>query len=165
MLKFKGKLLNLTTKKIRLPNGFVADFEIITHPGAVLVVPFISKDKIMLLRQFRAVLDIYMYELPAGTLKKDESHLSCAEREIIEETGFAARRLEKLGFIFPVPGYSTERIVIYKATGLYEQNCRAEDDEIIESFTVTKSQVRGLFKKGKIIDAKTISALAMCGWL
>ena len=165
MLKFKGKLLSLTTKKIRLPNGYVADFEIIKHPGAVLIVPFISKDEIILLRQFRAVLDIYMYELPAGTLKKDESHLSCAKREIIEETGFAARRLEKLGVIFPVPGYSTERIVIYKATGLHKQNCQAEADEIIESFTVTKSQVRGLFKKGKIIDAKTISALAMCGWL
>jgi ADP-ribose pyrophosphatase len=163
--KFKGKLLSLATRKIRLPNGYVADFEIIEHPGAVLIIPFLTKDKILLLRQFRAVLDMYMYELPAGTLKKNESHSRCARREIVEETGYSAKRLERLGVIYPVPGYSTEKIVIYKAEGLRAQICQPEKDEILQSFTVTRPQVRELFEKGKIVDAKTISAFALCGWL
>lgn len=162
---FKGKLISLSTKKVKLPNGYTVNLEVIKHPGAVLIIPFLTKEKVILLRQFRAVLNIYMYELPAGTFKRNELPLDCAKREIIEETGYSARRLIKLGHIYPVPGYSTEKIIIFKADRLEKQNATADYDEIIEPFIVTKQQVRRMFNSGKIIDAKTICAFAMCGWL
>ncbi len=149
----------------KLPNGHKADFEIIKHPGAVLVVPFITKNKIVMLRQLRPVIDSWIYELPAGTLDNKESLINCAGREIVEETGYKAGKMKKLGKIFPVPGYSTEKITIFKAERLKKTRKLSQDDEIIRVFTFTKDRVRRLFKNGKIVDAKTICALAWCGWL
>ena len=162
---FKGKLLKVYVKKVRLPNGHLATFEIIRHPGAALIIPFLSKDKLIMLRQLRPVIESYIYELPAGTIDKGESPLECARREIVEETGYSAKKMKRLGFIYPVPGYSTEKIVIYKADGLSSRPRHAEKDEIIELEVLTRAAVRRLFKSGRIVDAKTIAALAFCGWL
>lgn len=162
---FKGKLLKVYTKKERLPNGYRATFEIVKHPGAALVVPFITKDKMIMLRQLRPVINSYIYELPAGTLGKNESPIACARREIIEETGYSAKRFTLLGKIYPVPGYSTEKITIYKAERLVKEKRIVEQDEIIKSHIFTKSEVKRRFKKGRIVDAKTICGLVLCGWL
>lgn len=162
---YRGKLLNLFKKTILLPNGYRASFEMIKHPGAALIIPFISKDKIILLRQLRPVIDSYIYELPAGTLGKGELPLECAKREIIEETGYSAKKFKLLGSIYPVPGYSTERIFIYKASALKKERWAPEEDEIIEHIVVTKPKVIKMFKDGKFNDAKTVCALAMCGWI
>lgn len=163
--KFKGRILNVSVKKVRLPNGYVTNIEIVKHPGAVLVAPLLSKNKIIMLRQFRPVINAYIYELPAGTLEKNESPVTCAKREIIEETGYKSNKLKKLGAIIPVPGYSTEKIFIFKAEGLKETKRLTQPDEVIDTLIMTKQEVKRLFKLGKIVDAKTISALCMCGWL
>lgn len=160
---YKGRLLNVFVKKERLPNGYLATFEMIKHPGAALIVPFIAKDRIIMLRQLRPVINSYIYELPAGTLGKKEAPLACARREIIEETGYSAKKFKLLGKIYPVPGYSTEKIWIYKAQGLKRTSYTAEKDEVIKSGVFTKSEIRRMFRSGRINDAKTISALAMCG--
>lgn len=162
---FKGRLLKVFVKNVRLPNGYKATFEIIKHPGAALVVPFISKDKVIILRQLRPVIGGYIYELPAGTIDKGESPLECARREIIEETGYLAGKIKKVGSIYPVPGYSTEKIVIYKAERLRPMQRHAEKDEVIEIKILTQPAVRRLFKTGRIVDAKTIAAFAFCEWL
>ena len=162
---FKGKLIKLVVQKRRLPNGYLANLELIRHPGAALIVPFLSKEKIILIRQFRPVIDSYLYELPAGTLGKNERPLDCARREIIEETGYAAERFTKIGEVFPVPGYSTELITIFKAERLQKKAFKNEPDEIIQIRIFTKAQLKKLFKSGKIKDAKTICALKFCGWL
>ena len=162
---FKGRLLKVFVKKVRLPNGYIATFEMITHPGAALIIPMLPKDRVIMLRQLRPVINSYIYELPAGTLDKGESPKACAKREIIEETGYSAGKLTRLGVIHPVPGYSTEKITIFRADGLRKCARLAEKDEIIETKVFTRSQIKRLFKKGRITDAKTISALAMCGWL
>src|SRR3989338_3776900 len=128
---FRGRLLNVFVKKLTLPNGYTATYEMIKHPGAALVVPFLDKNKIIMLRQLRPVINSYIYELPAGTLDKKESPLVCARREIIEETGFSARKFKLLGKIYPVPGYSTEKIMIYKAEGLEKEKYLPEKDEVI----------------------------------
>lgn len=162
---FKGRLLDLIVRKARLPNGYLATLETIKHRGAALIVPFLAKDRIILLKQYRPVIDSYIYELPAGTLDKKESPLRCARREIVEETGYSAKKFTYLGKIFPVPGYSTECIHIYRAEDLRKEEHKAEADEVIRSVVFTKSRVKKLFKSGKLVDAKTIAAFAMCGWL
>jgi ADP-ribose pyrophosphatase len=162
---FKGKLLKVHVKKERLPHGYLATFEMIRHPGASLVVPFLDRNTIIMLRQLRPVIGRYIYELPAGTLDAGEAPLACARREIIEETGYAAKRFKRLGMIYPVPGYSTEIIYLYKAEGLVLTERIPEEDEVIEHRPMKRAEVRRLFRQGKIVDAKTIAALAHCGWI
>jgi len=162
---FKGKLLKVFVKKVRLPNGYVATFEMIKHPGASLIVPFLTKDKVVMLRQLRPVIKSYIYELPAGTLGRGESPLSCARRETIEETGYSAKKFTLLGKIYPVPGYSTEKIFVYKAESLKISPRILEKDEVIKPYLFTRRDIKNLFRKGRIVDAKTIAALAFCGWL
>jgi len=162
---FKGKLFRVFVKKVRLPHGFVATYEMIKHPGAALIVPFLTRDKVIMLKQLRPVIGKYIYEFPAGTLDKREAPLACARREIIEETGYAASRFKKLGVIYPVPGYSTERIFIFKAEGLKKVEHLAMEDEVIETVVLSRAEVVKLFGSGRIDDAKTIAALAYCGWL
>jgi ADP-ribose pyrophosphatase len=157
--------LNIKKHRTKLPNGTTIQLELVDHPGAVLIVPFLTKEKVILLRQFRAVINTYIFELPAGTLEKGEQPLACARREIIEETGYSAKKFARLGIIYPVPGYSTEKIILYKAEELTERGTACEPDEVIEPIIVTKKIVRELFNTGKIIDAKTICAFAHCGWL
>ena len=158
---FKGKIIKLYLQKHKLPNGVSVEIELIKHPGAVLIVPFLSKDKIILIRQFRTVIGSYLWELPAGTLKKGEIMAFCAKRELIEETGYEAGTFRRIGFIYPAPGYTTEKIIIYKATGLKKVQAKTEADEIIESRIFSKNEARKLFKAGLINDAKTICALKL----
>ena len=162
---FKGGLLKLKTVKKRLPNGLTVRLELIEHPGAVLIVPFLSKDKIIFIRQFRPVVNSYLYELPAGTREQGEALLSCAKREMAEETGYQGGVFKRIGKIYPVPGYSTEVITIFKAEQLVKTAFLAEPDEIIKTHFFSRHHVKKLFHHRKIVDAKTISALSFIGWL
>jgi ADP-ribose pyrophosphatase len=164
-LVFKGKLISVYTAKLRLPNKCVTNLEIIKHPGAALIIPFLNRDSIIMLKQFRPVINAYIYELPAGTLEPKEKPYLCARREIVEEVGYRAKIFKRLGKIYPVPGYSTEQITIYKAQDLQRKIGLSDADEIIKTVVVDKTKVRKLFNNGKIVDAKTICALTMCGWL
>ena len=146
-----------------MPNGRQINLEMIEHPGAVLIVPFLDKECIVMLRQYRAVIGKYIYELPAGTLGKNEKHLVCARRELMEETGYSAATMTKIGEIYPAPGYTTEKIVIFRAQDLQKNAASPEKDEIITEKILTLTQIRRLFKEKKIVDAKTICALAFCG--
>lgn len=166
--QFKGKLIKVVTQTRRLPNGRRANLEIVQHPGAVLIVPFLSLDRLIMLHQFRPVFNAYLYELPAGTLNPGERLLSCASRELMEETGYRAGKLTQIGKIFPVPGYSTEVITIFKAEKLKSINDgigQKDPDEIIKICPMSKRQIKGLFRHGLMNDAKTICALALCGIL
>jgi ADP-ribose pyrophosphatase len=165
LLKYKGKILRLFEKKVILPNKMVVTLEIVKHPGAALIIPFISRTEMIFLKQFRPVIGGYLYELPAGTLEEDESPLACAKREILEETGFSAQDFTYFGYIYPVPGYSTEKIYIFKAERLIKKVKVPERDEIIESVILDRNKVKRLFKSGKIVDAKTICALAKANWI
>jgi ADP-ribose pyrophosphatase len=160
-MKIKGKKLTYIRERRRLPNGVVTNLEMIEHPGAALIVPFLSKDKVIFLRQYRAVLRRYLYELPAGTLSRRETPLACARRELPEEAGYAAGCFTYLGKIHPVPGYSTEVIHIFKAEKLAPQKAQKDFDEIIRAVVLSRRQIRQLFNQHKIVDAKTICALAM----
>ena len=164
-MKFQGKKFSFAVVKKKLPNGRTADVDVIEHPGAVLIIPFLSRDKIIFLHQYRPVLGRYLLELPAGTLDKNERPLACARRELIEETDQKARVFTRLGKIYPVPGYSTEIIHIFKAEKLTPCAGTKDTDEIISTKPLRRSEVRKLFRVGGITDAKTIAALSLCGWL
>ena len=159
----KKFLYRVVTK--RLPNGKVVRLQLIEHPGAVLIVPFLTKDKILILRQYRPAIGQTLYELPAGTLEPGERNQTCAHRELIEETGFRARTLKRLGKIYPVPGYSTEIIHIFQAQKLTPAFAPGDADEIIEPRVMSRGEIRRLFLRGQIVDAKTICALTMVRWL
>lgn len=164
---FEGKVIKVVTERKTLPNDSVIDLEVVEHRGAALIVPFLSKNKIIILKQFRPAINSYLYELPAGTLEVGETPVVCARREIKEETGYQAQKLTKLGVIYPVPGYSTEKIHIFRADGLKKPAVKAQmdKDEIIYPAVFTHKQIKDFFSRGVIVDAKTICALAMCGWL
>ena len=163
--QYSGIFLNIDHRHEILPGGHRVMVECVDHPGAVLIVPFISPGRVILLRQYRAVVKSWLYELPAGTIENGEKPLACARREIIEETGYRAGTMRKLGRIYPVPGYSTEMITIFAAERLTEVGMACEDDEVIEPQIFNKKEVRTLLEKGRLVDAKTISVLALCGWL
>lgn len=159
----RGRLVELVLASRRLPNGRVTDLEIVRHPGAVLIVPFVDRDRLVLIRQFRPVIGAYLWELPAGTLKRGERPLRCAQRELEEEIGCVARGWKRLGELYPCPGYSTEKIRLYAARGLERTQCRREEDEVISTRVLDRREVARLMKSGRIIDAKTIAALVLAG--
>lgn len=161
--QFKKKNISLVRERLKLPNGYPVTAEIVVHPGAVVIVPILNKNQVLLLRQYRLSIKKYLYEFPAGTINPGEQPLSCAKRELREETGYGGEIFRKVGKIFPVPGYSTELIYIYRADGLQPQPMAKDPDEVIDVRTFTLSQIRDLFRKGNLVDAKTICALAFCG--
>lgn len=156
---FCGRLIKLHLEKHRFPDGYIADLEVITHPGAVLIIPFLQRNRIILIKQYRPVINSYILELPAGTLKKNETPLKCAKREMLEEIGYRASRWKRLGYIYPAPGYTTEKILIFAAEGLKKVKSSEEEDELIAPEIFTRKEVRQLLKSGGLVDAKTICAL------
>ncbi|NQT33373.1 MAG: NUDIX hydrolase [Candidatus Omnitrophica bacterium] len=161
---FSGRLLKVFKGKKTLPNGKKAYIEEIDHPGAVLVVPRLGK-RIVFIRQYRAVIGKYIWELPAGTLEVNETPYKCAKREVSEETGYGVSKLKKIGFIYTTPGFCNEKIHIFEA----ECTCRGEkeldEDELIRLKLLTALEVRKLFLSGRINDSKTVAALAFAGVL
>lgn len=161
----RRKLEFKRNQKVKLPNGRTIRISVIHHPGAVVIAPFLNKNTVVMLRQFRPALKKYIYELPAGTLDPGESIAVCARRELLEETGLKPGKLVKLGAVYSVPGYSTEIIHIFKAWDLAVTCAQPEEYEVIETFALTRLQVQKLFKQGQLMDAKSICTLAFCGWL
>lgn len=161
---FKGKLLlDVHLDKVILPNGTEVRLECIKHPGAAAVVPFLNRDEIILVRQYRPVVDSYIWEIPAGTLKRGESPIKCARREIEEEIGYKAHLIRHLISIYTTPGFTNECIHIYRAARLSKVNVSPDSDEILSAKKFTINRIRRMFSRNKIIDAKTIAGLVACG--
>ena len=157
---YTGDYLTFTKVKVQLPDGNEANRDIIKHPGACGIIPFVDENHIILIRQFRKSIDKVIYEIPAGKLSSDESAENCAYRELEEETGYQASSLFHLGTVAIVPGYCDELLYIYKATNLFLSKKHEDFDEFIEVEIFTIEEVKNMIKSGEIIDAKTITALA-----
>ena len=156
---YEGRLVNLRVDTVRLENGRLAKREIVEHPGAVAVVALDDDDDVILVRQFRTAVGKELLEIPAGTLEAGEEPLACARRELKEETGYRAECLERIGGLYPSPGFCTEHIHLYLATGLKKGPSAPEADEDIEVTKIPLSDISALVSRGDICDGKTIAGL------
>jgi len=157
---YTGKVISVDKDTVRFPNGSTGELEMVRHSGASAVVPFLSEPdgddpQLLLIKQYRYAAEQYLYEIPAGRLEPGEAPLACANRELREETGCTARRMEFLVTIYTTPGFTDERIHLYMATGLERGETAHEPDEFMSVETVTLSSALRLIKEGAIPDAKT----------
>jgi len=161
---YKGKIFRLDKDTVRFPDGSESEFDIVRHPGAAAIVPFLSdpegeEPQVLLLRQFRYAADGYIYEIPAGRLDAGETPIDCAARELKEETGCTADRLEPLFTMFTTPGFTDETIHIFMATGLTHGQSAREPDEFAEVVIVRLAEALELIQQGAVPDGKTALAL------
>lgn len=161
---YSGRVLNLDVHRVRFPDGSVGELEIIRHPGASAVIPFASDPagddpQVLLIRQFRYAAERVIYEIPAGRLEPGETPLACAIRELREETGCTAARVEPLITIYTTPGFTDEKIHLFMATGLTIGASSPEADEFIEVVTIPLSEVLLMIERGEIVDGKTLIAI------
>lgn len=160
---FQGKLLNLSLRQIQLHNGQTAQREIVTTRGAVVIVALTDQHEVRLVKQFRAGVEDWIIELPAGTLEKGENPDEAAPRELLEETGDQAASWHKLGGFYSAPGILTEYLHCYLATGLTPGPNQLEFDEHIEVLTVPWAEAIAMLSRGEIEDVKTIAGLMLAG--
>ena len=158
---FKGRVFTIRRDTLKTPDGRETRVDIVEHHGSVVLVPIDEAGNLLLVRQYRHAAARDLLELPAGTLEAGEPPDACAAREIREETGFAAAQLEELGRFYLAPGYSTEFMVVFLATGLSHSPLRADADEFLQ---VEKLPVRLALERaerGEIPDAKSLAALLL----
>jgi ADP-ribose pyrophosphatase len=157
---YKGKALKLMLNKVLLPTGRRTSREVIEHPGSVGVAPLFDDGKILLINQFRFSARKLLWEIPAGTLESGETPESCARRELEEETGYKANRLQPLFKCYLAPGYSTELMHFFIAIGLKRTIQSLREDEIISIRPISVKKAILMIEQGEIMDAKTICALS-----
>ena len=161
---YTGRVVRLDVDTVRFPDGSTGQLELIRHPGAAAIVPCASDPQgadptILLIRQYRYATGGQLWEIPAGTLDPGEDPEACARRELLEETGVTAARLQRLTSIWTTPGFTNEVIHLYLATGLTSGEPSRERDEFIEVVPQPLSRVRALIRDGEISDAKTVAAI------
>lgn len=155
----KGRAFSIRRDHLKTPDGRETKFEIIEHGGSVVIIPVDANGNMLLVRQYRHATGQDLLELPAGTLDGDEDPKVCAAREIREETGMQAGTLTKLGDFYLVPGYSTEFMHVFLATGLRHNPLDADDDEFLSIESIPVAEVIQMADRGEIPDAKSLAAL------
>jgi ADP-ribose pyrophosphatase len=162
--QYSGRVIDLDVDTVRFPDGSTGRLEMIRHPGASAVVPFLDPvdapdPRVLLIRQFRHAADGDLWEIPAGRLDPGESPEQCARRELREETGVEATTVEPLTSIFTTPGFTDEVIHLFVAQGLSQHESAREADEFLEVHEKRWSEVGRMIARGEIRDAKTLCGL------
>lgn len=158
---YQGRIFSLEIVDARMPNGIVRDFDLVRHPGAVVILPLDDQGRIWFVRQYRLGADRVLLELPAGLLAPGEEPADCAAREVREETGMAAGKIERMGGFFLAPGYSSEYLHIFIARDLYPDRLPGDDDEFLQAEPVPVQQAYVMAKAGQIEDGKTLATLLL----
>lgn len=156
---FEGPVFKVERFEIELPNGSRATRDAVRHPGAVVIVPILDDGRVLLIRNYREVVERWLFELPAGKLEPGESPDEAAPRELEEETGHLCERLTKLTEFLATPGMCDERMFAYVAEGLVPTAQRLDDGECIEVVPTPLDEALELVRDGLIEDAKTIASL------
>ncbi|MEO6528635.1 MAG: NUDIX hydrolase [Gemmatimonadaceae bacterium] len=159
-----GRIIKLDRDRVRYPDDTEAELEIVRHPGASAVVPFLTDPEgddpqVLLLRQYRYAAEGYIYEIPAGRLDPGEDPSTCAARELKEETGCTARSIQPLFTMLTTPGFTDERIHLFIATELSHGESSREADEFVDIVVMRLSEALELIERGEIPDGKTALGL------
>jgi ADP-ribose pyrophosphatase len=160
---YRGKIIELSLENVTLPNGALAELEIVHHPGGAAVVALDHDNRVCLLRQYRHAAGGWLWELPAGKLDAGEPPLSTAQRELEEEAGLRAARWESLGKIISSPGVFTEVVHLFLARDLSSVPANTEAHEVLEVHWVPFTEALARAREGEITDAKTLVGLFRAG--
>lgn len=155
----KGHFLHVMRDTVSLPDGRHTSREYVIHLGAVMIVAQLDDGRLVLERQYRYPMHAVMIEFPAGKLDAGESSLACAQRELLEETGYSAREWAWAGVLHPVISYSTEFIDIWFARGLTPGQRKLDAGEFLDVFTATPAELSSWCRSGRVTDAKTLTGL------
>ncbi|MBA2670146.1 MAG: NUDIX hydrolase [Gemmatimonadetes bacterium] len=161
---YDGKTINVDLDTVRFPDGKTGELEMVRHPGAAAVVPFLSDPagddpQVLLMKQYRYAAEGFMLEIPAGKLDGGEAPEECARRELLEETGCKAEQIKRLTTIHTTPGFTDEQIHLFMATGLTQGETAHEEHEFITLVRMTLSEALAKIESGEITDSKTICGL------
>ena len=156
---YEGPIFGIRRDEVIEPGGVRATREVITHPGSVVVLPVLPDGRILLIQQYRHATRQYLWELVAGRMDPGETPPIAASRELIEETGFRARRFRVFLDVFPTPGFLEERMFILLAEGLTAGEAEPEEDEKILSRAYSQRQLEAMIRTGKLRDAKSIAGI------
>ncbi len=161
---YAGRLINVDLDTVRAPDGSTLELEMVRHPGAAAVVPLLSDSsgtdpQVLLIKQYRYAAGGPIWEVPAGVLEPGETPEECARRELVEETGARAERIEYLTTIFTTPGFTDERIHLFLATGITAGEPRPMSDEFLVVEAKPLSRVLEMIRDREIVDGKSIVAV------
>lgn len=161
---YTGRRINVDLDTVRFPDGSVGTLEMVRHPGAAAVIPFLDPPgepdpRVVLIRQYRYAAEGVVWEIPAGTLEPGEAPDRCAHRELGEEAGWSATTMRHLAAVYTTPGFTDEVIHLYAASGLTRVPSAPEEGEFIETHEVPWSEVGRMIRRGDIRDGKTLCAL------
>lgn len=157
----QGRAFRVRRDTLKTPDGRETKLEIIEHGGSVVLIPVDHEGNLLFVRQYRHAAGEDLLELPAGTRNDEEPFEECAAREIREETGLEAGKLQKIGGFYLVPGYSTEFMAVFLATELKENPLQADEDEFLQVEKVPLKQAVEMAEHGEIQDAKSLAALLL----
>jgi len=157
----RGRLLTVQVLSFTDPQGRLIEREVVRHPGAVLIVPWLKENRLVLLRNQRLVVNECLWELPAGTLEPGEEPAEAARRELAQETGYQAGTIFKLGEFYTSPGFCDELIKVFVARDLRFVGQQLDEGEEIEVRVMEQAQALAMVDDGRIRDAKTIAGLLM----
>ncbi len=156
---YAGPVFGIRRDDVIEPSGVRATREVVTHPGSVVVLPVLPDGRILLIRQYRYATRQYLWELVAGRMDPGETPKVAAARELIEETGYRAKRMRLFLDVFPTPGFLEERMFILLAEGLTAGKAEPEEDEKIISHAYNRRQLEEMIQSGRLRDAKTIAGI------
>jgi len=156
---YRGPVFGVRRDEVLEPTGVRATREVITHPGSVVVLPVLRDGRVVMIRQYRHATRLYMWELVAGRIDPGERMRQAAARELIEETGYRARRFRVFLDVFPTPGFLEERMYILLAEGLTAGKAEPEEDEKITVKAFTRAQLDRMIRQGELRDAKSIAGV------
>ena len=156
---YRGVIVDVDVDMVEVANGNLTVREVVKHPGGVCVAAVDENDTVAMVRQYRFPLGEHLFELPAGKLEPNEDPFEAAQRELSEETGLTADNWQSLGFIYTSPGFSTERLYLYLATGLHRGEQHLDLNEFLDVEYRPLSELFDMVMRGKLSDGKTVAGI------
>ena len=155
---FEGRIIDLRIETVEMPDGKTAYRELVDHPGGVGILALTDDGKIPMVRQYRKPMETVTLEIPAGKLDKEEEPLLCGIRELKEETGYEAKEVISLGYMYPSPGFANEITYVYFAKGLSKGKDNPDEDEFLDVEEFSVAEIEQMILKNEINDGKTLVA-------